>query len=80
MDFEHTLTLLKQGARASRKGWNGKGLYVELLRPDKHDHTLLPHFVMNSLGLQNDNIYAQHGIVPWLPSQTDLLAEDWTVV
>jgi hypothetical protein len=30
--------------------------------------------------LKTDNTYAPKGIVPWLASQTDMLAADWYVV
>ena len=80
MDFGHALTLLKQGARAARRGWNGKGIYVELQRPDKYSKMTQPYLYIVTTGLQTENPDAPKGVVPWLASQTDLLAEDWYAV
>lgn len=32
---------------------------------------------INTTGLQTENPYAPKNKVPWTPSQTDMLAEDW---
>jgi hypothetical protein len=59
---------LRDGARVSRSGWNGKGMWVELQTPDDHSKMTLPYVYMST---------AQGDLVPWLCSQTDLLATDW---
>jgi hypothetical protein len=65
------VTFLKQGRKVARSGWNGKGMYLELQVPDEHSKMSLPYVYMKT----SDN-----KLVPWLCSQTDLLAEDWTIV
>lgn len=71
IDFGFALDALKSGARVSRSGWNGKGQWLKLQVPDEHSKMTLPYIYINTV--QND-------LVPWLASQTDLLAEDWGVV
>jgi hypothetical protein len=75
--FGEALEALKRGERMRRAGWNGKGIYIELQRPDEHSKMTLPYIYIVTTGLQSDNPAAPRGVVPWLASQTDLLAEDW---
>lgn len=71
MDFGEALRALKSGARVARKGWNGKGMWLELQVPDLFSKMTLPYIYMKT---------ADGGLVPWLASQTDMLAEDWEIV
>ena len=71
MDFGQAIEALKQGKRVARAGWNGKGMHLELQRPDAHSKMTLPYIYMYTA--QGDN-------VPWLASQTDMLSEDWVTV
>ena len=71
MDFGYALRALRSGARLTRRGWNGPGQFVELQVPDAHSKMTLPYIFITTV--QGDR-------VPWLGSQTDLLAEDWEVV
>lgn len=86
MTFEQALQLVKQGRRVARRGWNGKGMFIYLVpgsmfevnRPPLSgiyaDGTLItyrPHVDMRD---------AEGKCVPWLASQTDLLADDWMEV
>jgi hypothetical protein len=66
--FEVALNRVKAGMRQQRKGWNGKGMYIEMQVPDEHSKMSLPYIYMST---------AQGDLVPWLASQTDLLSEDW---
>ncbi len=59
------------GARVRRAGWNGKGMWVALQVPDKNSMMSLPYVYMKT---------ADNELVPWLCSQTDLLAADWELV
>ena len=68
MDFGFALRALKEGCRVTRLGWNGRGMWLELQRPDAHSKMTLPYVYMST---------AQGDLVPWLASQTDVLAEDW---
>jgi hypothetical protein len=71
MDFGQALAALKSGKFVARQGWNGKGLWLGLQVPDAHSKMTLPYIYMKT---------AQDDLVPWLASQTDMLAEDWRIV
>lgn len=71
MDFGKAIELLKRGKRVAREGWNGKGMFLELQTPDEHSKMTLPYLWMWT---------ACKNRVPWLASQTDVLAEDWIEV
>jgi hypothetical protein len=71
MTFSEALDAVKKGSKIQRAGWNGKGMYVELQRPDEHSKMSLPYLYMKT---------ADNNLVPWLISQTDALAEDWTIL
>ena len=58
------------GSRVRRRGWNGKGMYLELQRPDEHSKMTEPYVYMFT---------AQKGLIPWLCSQADLLSNDWEI-
>lgn len=62
---------MRDGKRVCRTGWNGKGMWLELQTPDANDKMTLPYVFMRTV---------QANLVPWLCSQTDLLATDWELV
>lgn len=80
MNFGQALETLKNGGRMARAGWNGKGIFIELQRPDANSKMTHPYIYINTTGLQTDNPDAPKNLVPWLASQTDMLAEDWNAV
>ena len=63
-----------------RRGWNGKGIFIELQRPDKFSKMTHPYIFIDTTGLKSDNPDAPRDGVPWLASQTDMLAEDWELI
>lgn len=79
--FSDALKYLKRGLKLQRMNWNGKDQYIMLHDPyDNNEYqltekepsgTMYPHLVIKT----NYN-----GIVPWFPSATDLLADDWVFV
>ena len=71
MDFGQALMYLRTGSKVARAGWNGKNMWLALQRPDTHSKMTLPYIYMSTV---------QGDLVPWLASQTDLLADDWSVV
>ena len=71
MTFGQAVELLKSGLRVARLGWNGKGMWLELQRPDEYSKMSLPYIYMSTADKQ---------VVPWLASQTDVLSVDWVVV
>ena len=62
---------LENGRKVARAGWNGKNMHLELQVPDDNSKMTLPYVFMRTA--QGDN-------VPWLCSQTDILAKDWSPV
>ena len=85
-NFGEAIELLKQGKKVARSGWNGKGMFVFLvpgsvfkvnrapllgIYPEGTEITYHAHIDMKT---------ADNQIVPWLASQTDVLAEDWVVL
>lgn len=82
--FGAMLEMIREGKRAARSGWNGKGMYLQLVKPPQ---SAAPHEPMYQVDSVNDRLLpwigmrtADGGFVPWLASQTDMLAEDWVVV
>jgi hypothetical protein len=80
MNFGQALEALKDGKKAARAGWNGKGIFIELQRPDANSKMTSSYIFIDTTGLQTDNTAAPKSRVPWLASQTDMLADDWAVV
>lgn len=71
ISFSTALSALKNGFKATREGWNGKGMWIALQEPDENSKMTLPYIYMKT---------ADGQLVPWLASQSDLLVEDWKVV
>ena len=80
MNFGLALEELKNGNKVRRKGWNGKGIFIELQRPTETSKMTHPYIFIDTTGLQTSNEFAPRNLVPWLASQTDMLAEDWELV
>lgn len=77
LNFGQALEAVKAGYSIQRTGWNGKGLWIQLQRPDEHSKMTLPYLYMCYPADAQNTPGAR---VPWLASQTDILAEDWKVV
>lgn len=83
LDFAAVVRGLKAGFRYRRVGWNGKGMFIFLVPGSKFTVNREP--LLSILGEGTEVDYHGHvdmhtatgQIVPWLCSQTDLLAEDW---
>jgi hypothetical protein len=69
--FSQALRDLKAGRKVFREGWNGKGQWIEMQRPDEHSKMSLPYLYISTV---------EGKLVPWLASQTDLLSDDWEVL
>lgn len=68
-DFSEALGWLRCGYKVSRSGWNGKGMWIAIQKPDMQSKMTLPYIYMKT---------ADNQLVPWLASQTDILATDWS--
>lgn len=91
MDFSEALKACKAGSKIARSGWNGKGMFVVLQKgypdgiainkntaealdaPEGAIMRFLPYLMMKTAD-------ANPTFVPWLISQTDALASDWSVL
>jgi hypothetical protein len=71
LNFGLAVEAMKQGAKVSRSGWNGKNMHIQLVSMSTLPPGHLPYIEMKTVDDKR---------VPWLASQTDLLAEDWSVV
>lgn len=71
MDIGLAIKNLRNGAKVARAGWNGKNMYLALQVPDTNSKMTLPYIYIFT---------ADRNLVPWLASQTDILANDWEVV
>jgi hypothetical protein len=85
MDFGEAIKALKAGERVAREGWNGKGMFLYYVPAASYPASRNDLGTM--LGMFPDDMVpygayiamktAQNNVVPWLASQTDVLAEDW---
>jgi hypothetical protein len=85
MDFGTTLILLKAGQRLARKGWNGKDMFIYYVPAASYPaqrgaaqawagkDAMIPYGAYLAMKTVDGTV------VPWLASQTDILAEDWTL-
>lgn len=77
MPFGLAIEAMRKGKKVQRAGWNGKGLWLELQVPDAHSKMTLPYIFIN---YPHDAQNTPGARVPWLASQTDMLADDWRIV
>lgn len=83
MRFSHALDMILAGARMQRAGWNGKGMYVYYVpgsrfttpRPPLDQFYKPGEMIEYSSHIDMKTADGKH--VPWLCSQTDMLAGDW---
>lgn len=90
MNFGQAIEELKRGKKLARKGWNGKGMFIYLVKgsvipkSELRNEAKMHYTEDNSEILINPHIdmKASDGsiVIGWLASQTDILAEDWQVV
>lgn len=87
LTFSEAIELLKQGKKLAREGWNGKGMFIYYVPENKYPASGNKLGTMS--GIFEDDLVpygaylamktAQNNVVPWLASQTDVLAEDWQI-
>lgn len=82
MNFGEVIEYMKKDMwnKVSRKGWNGKDMWIHIVTPPSSPfsddgaggkYEAIPYIEMKT---------ADNKFVPWLASQTDVLAEDWGIV
>ena len=76
---------MHDGKKVRRSGWNGKGMWIALVFPVDGDspsglcsfiNAQAPYPTLPFVAMKT----ADNALVPWLCSQTDLLALDWELV
>lgn len=91
MNFGDAIKALKEGRKVSRKGWNGKNMYLWLkpatvIKSEWCKDPMLKEIVdanngeAEALGTICMKTADNKILTGWLASQTDMLSEDWTVV
>jgi hypothetical protein len=82
-DIGWAVAQMRAGARVCRDGWNGKGMFLFLVPGSRFTVNRLPLLGIYPEGTiidyhsHVDMKTAQGDVVPWLCSQSDLLATDW---
>ena len=95
MNFQNALNALEVGHKVGRTGWNGKGMWLYLVPAnsypaqtdaakeywkDKDTGTAESGVPLVPYGAYIAMKTAQENVVPWLASQTDILAKDWEIL
>lgn len=96
LNFGQALELLKQGKKVARAGWNGKGMWLSLSGPTMgvryvdadafwsknnadfartQEECMAPVLPCVTMKTAQGEI-----MMGWVPTQTDMLAEDWEEV
>ncbi len=85
MNFSSALACIKLGDKLQRAGWNGKGMFIFLVPGSTFTVNRQPLLGIYGEGAvatyhaHIDMLTADALIVPWLASQTDILADDWQI-
>ena len=86
LPFGLAVEAMKKGKKVARVGWNGKGMFVFLVQGSTFKVSRAPLNQFYEEGAEVnycphiDMKTADNKIVPWLASQTDVLADDWYIV
>lgn len=86
MSFGHAVAMLKAGAKVSRAGWNGSGMFAYMVPAASYPvqtGAASSHFGEGSLVPYRAYLAlktAQNDVATWVPSCSDVLADDWLVV
>lgn len=85
MNFSEALTRMKEGLRLQREGWNGKGMFTYVVPAASYpaqrgpaqewagEKAMIPYGAYVAIKSPNGEVN------PWVPSQQDMMAEDWIV-
>lgn len=84
-NFGWAIAQLKDGRKVTRTGWNGKGMYVYYVPaasyPAQRNErgTMIGQFPDDMVPYRDyiATKTAQNDVVPWVASQSDILADDW---
>lgn len=85
MSFGLAIEAMKMGRAVAREGWNGKEMFLYHVPAAAYP----PSTEVAKAAFHGENVpygayiamkTAQGNVVPWLASQTDMLADDWYIV
>lgn len=85
MNFGLAIEAMKKGLKVARSGWNGKGMFLYHVPAAAYP----PSTEVAKTAFHGENVpygayiamkTGQGNVVPWLASQTDMLADDWYIV
>lgn len=95
-DFGHVIKFLKEGKACRRSGWNGKGLFIVRQVPSHITGEIIPNMQSlpqsaKDILMSRENpridytnqmliIYPDGRADSWVPSSSDVFAEDWEVI
>jgi len=89
VDFSAALHRIKLGSRLARSGWNGAGQFVVLQKGYPNGIAINAN-TAEATGIEQGTVRvfrpylmlhtADGSFVPWAPSVSDVLAEDWATV
>lgn len=95
-DFRNVIQFLKKGKACRRSGWNGKGLFIVKQVPSHIEGDIIPKMQSLPqsakdilMSRENPHIdYTNQMLIinpdgradSWVPSSSDVFAEDWEVV
>ena len=86
LSFGDAVYLMKDGKKMTRDGWNGKDMFIFLVNGSNFEVSrppllgIYPEGTQISYHAHIDMKTVQGYIVPWLASQVDVLANDWSIV
>jgi hypothetical protein len=84
LNFGQAIQAAKDGKRVCRTGWNGKSMFLYHVPANSY-----PAVTEQAKAYFGETVpygayiamkTAQENVVPWLASQTDILAEDWEIL
>lgn len=84
LSFGDAMREMKCGNKVARSGWNGKGMFLFLIAGDSWYFDTDVDGVEDCDGVKTLPFVcmktADNKLVPWLASQTDVIANDWMVI
>lgn len=77
MNFSDALNQLKDGKLIARNGWNGKGMWLIMIKGESYSEDIADVADEPYIAMFTAQKTLQRG---WLASQADIFADDWKVV
>lgn len=75
MTFSQILDRIKEGRKVYRSGWNDKNVYLYYIVFGQIKGELCTYLKQPFIAMKD----TKGDIVPWQPSQIDILSDDWEV-